>query len=136
MKKENKLILTGCVFLLFGIGFLFNSFTITGAAIGVSSSYFSFFGFIFIFCSIFILMAGSLEKRIIKTQKNLIEEIKSKSMKSYGYLLKCAKKMGYQIKEGGNHTKVYQRNKLVTTIPRHSERKGTYFNIVKKLVYT
>lgn len=36
-------------------------------------------------------------------------------------LLKLLVKAGCVIKEGGNHTKIYKNDSLITTVPRHKE---------------
>lgn len=36
-------------------------------------------------------------------------------------LLQRLKQAGFTLKEGGEHTKVYDNDKLITTVPRHKE---------------
>lgn len=36
-------------------------------------------------------------------------------------LLQRLRQAGFTLKEGGEHTKVYDNDKLITTVPRHRE---------------
>ena len=53
-------------------------------------------------------------------------------------LIRAAKKLGYEIKEGGKHTLVYDliSGRRITTIPRGFIPKGTLIAILKQMGIT
>lgn len=92
------------------------------------------FGLVFVILGLIIFLSG-LENRVEKTKRQLKEILESRRIGNYDELRRIAERMGYTIKEGGSHSKVYIGDKFVTTIPRHAGgvATGTYRSIVKEL---
>ncbi|HLC87302.1 MAG TPA: hypothetical protein VJH65_03455 [Candidatus Nanoarchaeia archaeon] len=125
---------------LFWIGVLFvlNSLSgITGYAVveGIGKTSSSFFGLGLILLGVVLfLSAGSLERRVEQIRSKLKLTLEGGRIGSYGELLKLAKSLDYEIKQGSKHYKVYKGKSVITEIPRHGSAKtGTYRRIAKDL---
>ena len=73
--------------------------------------------------------------RIDKIKREIDQELRSGKVGSYRNLKQYAIKLGYEIREGGEHVLVYQGDRKVTAIPRaaHGEATGTYRKILREL---
>lgn len=78
---------------------------------------------------------GGLEKRVGKMKRMMQMDLKSGRIGSYQELRQYASKIGADLVEEGDHTKVLVNGKYVTEIPRHKQeaRTGTYRKILKKM---
>lgn len=135
--EKKSLRIFGTFLFLVGIVFLLNSISIiTGYFIfeEVDEDFNRAIGLVFLLLGLIIFLSG-LENKVEKLKRELAEILKSSKIGSYDELTKIAQKMGYGIKEGGNHSKIYRGDKFVTTIPRHARgvATGTYRSIVKEL---
>jgi len=137
--------IVGMVLLFSGFFSLMSSVSITGYAVfGEEGKQIrSVLGIILIVIGIVLIMVGrgeegGLEKHARKIQKikrQIDQELRSGKVGSYRDLKKYATKLGYEIKEGGEHILVYQEDRKITEIPRaaHGEATGTYRKILREL---
>lgn len=51
-------------------------------------------------------------------------------------VVRVAKKLGYQVREGKKHSVVYDDNGIITIVPRGKIKKGTLNDIIKDLGLT
>ena len=135
---DKRFLLFSGIFIFFiGVVLLLNSLLgMTGFIIfeNISADFRRIFGSVFVILGLIIFLSG-LENRVEKTKRQLKEILESRKIGNYDELRRIAERMGYVIKEGGNHSKVYMDGKFITTIPRHAGgvATGTYRGIVKEL---
>ena len=140
MRKINLVL--GWIYLILGIVILLNSFQgITGFVVfsDASVGWGWFLGLVFVVIGVVVLAAGredeegGLEK-LAKVKGEIGRTLKSGRIGSYNELKSYATKLGYELKEGPEHTEVYKDKVRITDIPRHKKtRKGTYRKIIKAL---
>jgi uncharacterized protein YjeT (DUF2065 family) len=141
--KKRLLIFIGLGYLLLGIIVLLMSFSgITGYVAfegDLGRNIGGAVGFVFVVVGILVLMARDKESNLEKNIKRLKKEVKNR-LKSGGTgtakeCLRYANQLGYEIRDGSNHSEVYSEGIKLTEIPRHSGdlKKGTYRAIMKAL---
>ncbi len=87
--------------------------------------------------AVWFLIAGAVVLGMSRRGENEAEELldKRKILTKGDELKRLASRMGYELREGGNHTTIYNgKHEVITQIPRHSDvRKGTARSIMNKL---
>jgi len=147
--KTRVLRFVGFVSLVVGLILILNSFSrVTGFTIidSIGEETSSIAGIILFIAGILLLSTSRVaenpleqktgeDKKIARIRGEIEQTLRSGSVGTERDLRYIATKLGYNLVEGGNHTSVYNGDRLVTQIPRHSGdlKKGTYRGILSSL---
>ena len=145
------------IFMIVGAVLILNSLSgITGFVISesIGTSVSGILGLVFIIGGVLLFVNGREERKVkegglektarqTKIFKKGQAALNSRAMGTYKDLRKMANQMGYVIKNAKGHYEVYFSDSATplrsfeghpVTIPRHHEKSGTYFGVLKNLV--
>jgi hypothetical protein len=131
--KKGTLVVISTILVVLGLILLVSSLSITGNVVSerMGKTTGSIFGLMLIISGIVLYMAGreTVLQRLERT-------LSSGKIGTYQDLERYAIKLGYNIKEGAGHVKIYGPEGHITNIPRHKKgvKKGLYRQVTRKLI--
>ncbi len=100
----------------------------------------SLVGIVLVGVSIFLFVLermreSALESRVGRAKNEIHGRLRSGRIGSYRELRDYALRLGFDVREGAQHSTVYRDGNIVTIIPRHAKHKatGTYRRVLKAL---
>jgi hypothetical protein len=144
MMRRSVLLGFGIALVIWGAVISLQSFSITGNIIfeNLDNHEGSYIGIFFLLAGVSLIFLEHLlesppsSKRMAKARREAEQMLRSGGVKDYSELRRLAIRLGYEVREDGIHSKVYNGEHFITTIPRghHGEsRTGTYRSILKSL---